>query len=122
MINASTVGRLGQDAKEFSTSNGKQVVKFSMAVKMGRDETEWVNCALWGNRGQKLLPHLTKGTSVWVAGELSKNSYVSKDGENKTSIEINVQTFEFAGGKQQATEAPQHHEFAPKAGLEDIPF
>lgn len=139
MINASTTGRLGQDAKELSTSGGNFVVKFSLAVKQRKGETEWVNCVIWGERGKKLLPYLTKGTQVWVAGELSLNRYQTKTGEFKSSVDINVQTFEFAGGRQNSdekkTQQPTEHTYpqkypqansdeklTPEQKIEEIPF
>lgn len=120
MISASMPGRLGNDATTQSLSSGTQIVKFSIAVKVGRDNTEWVNCVMWGERGMKLLPHLKKGTQVWVAGEMGVNRYQSKSGEDKASLDLNVQSFEFVGSKP--SDDRQQASSPVDDGLGDIPF
>lgn len=116
MIQASTVGRLGKDAEERTTPNGHTAVKFSIATKKGKDETQWVDCTMWGKRGQSLLPYLKKGGSVWVSGELTSRTFET-NGVPKFYMDLNVQTLEFAGAKPKEETAP-----ASTQDYQDIPF
>src|SRR4051794_35552795 len=72
MLKFSAIGHLGQDAK--SGSGGSQpVVNFSVGCKTGfgdRKKDYWIDCALWGQRGEKLMPYLVKGQQVYVSGEV----------------------------------------------------
>jgi len=93
-------GNLGRDAEMRATPAGKQVLSFSVPMKAGwgdREQTVWLNCSLWGDRGAKLAEYLTKGTMVAVSGELSVREY-EKDGVMKTSIELNVRDVTLCGG------------------------
>ena len=77
------VGYLGADAETQRLADGTPVTNFSVAVnkrftnaqgdKVQR--TTWFNVALWGERGVTLAGHLTKGTLVLVAGEVSAEAY-----------------------------------------------
>jgi len=93
-------GRLGGDAELRTTPNGKNVCAFSVGVTTGygdKKSTLWVNCALWGDRGQKLAQYLTKGLPVTVAGEVTVRAYSDKNGNGKASLELNVQAVTLLG-------------------------
>ena len=65
-------GHLGRDAEVRYTANQKAVCSFSVPMKSGygdREQTDWVSCSFWGQRGESLAPHLLKGTLVAVSGE-----------------------------------------------------
>lgn len=132
MISATVAGNIGQDAEMRHTQGGDAVCSFSVASNRkgrdGKDETTWVRCSLWGKRGSALLPFLTKGTKVAVAGSLSVRAY-EKNGETKTSIELNAQDVALLGGGARAEDAPrgrapvQHDKGDAYEGAgDDIPF
>jgi single-strand DNA-binding protein len=101
-------GHLGRDA-ELKDAKGQAICEFSVAVttkKKGGDSTAWYRCQLWGSRGEKLAEHLTKGTAVIVSGELVPREYKGKNDELRTSLDINVSQFSFAGGKGEPAPAP----------------
>ena len=85
-------GNIGKDAEQRFTPNKDSVVSFSVAVKSGfgdRAATTWVRCALWGKRGESVLPYLKKGQLVGVSGEAALRDY-QKDGATKSSLEVRV--------------------------------
>jgi len=96
-------GNLGRDSELAYTANsGKAILKFSMAVARGfkkENGTDWFNCALFGDRAEKLAAYLIKGTKVLVEGTVRLNSY-EKDGVKKYSTEILVNNVEFIGKKE----------------------
>tara|TARA_R110000744_G_scaffold136983_4_gene247323 strand:- start:222 stop:695 length:474 start_codon:yes stop_codon:yes gene_type:complete len=98
------VGNVGQDGqvKEVGKDN-TLVLNFSVAVKTGygqRAETLWVQCAIWGDRAEKLEQYITKGTKLVVKGEVTPEAYENKDGDLVAQLRMNVSDFSFAGGKE----------------------
>lgn len=91
-------GRVGKDAVLRHTQAGKPVLGFSVAVDVyvsgGEKETLWVECAMWGERGQKVAEYVTKGSSVTVQGRVSLDSY-----EGNPKLKLDVQELTLQGGK-----------------------
>ena len=73
-------GRIGKDAETRVTQSGERVTSFSVGCNVGKDKTMWVDCAIWGDRGDKLAPYLLKGTPVGVNGRPAVRAYL-KNGE-----------------------------------------
>lgn len=114
-------GHLGRDA-DIKAVNGQAVCEFSVAVTTKRkagDSTAWYRCQIWGSRGEKLAPSLTKGTAVIVSGELVPREYRGKKDELRTSLDINVSQFSFAGSRGEPVPAPVA---AASTETDDIPF
>ena len=110
MLNAVIAGNIGKSA-ETRNAGQSTVTSFAVAVEQrGRDgkKTQWVNCSLWGQRGEKLANYLTKGTRVCVSGELTTREY-----NGKTYLEINASDVTLLGGgdrtsgQQRDYQAPQ---------------
>jgi single-strand DNA-binding protein len=72
------IGRLGKDPETRSTTNGKKVVSFSLAVSERRktaqgeakEYTEWVNIEAWEHLGEICAQYLHKGSLIFVEGRL----------------------------------------------------
>ena len=102
-------GRLVADATVRTTSNGREVTGFRVAInrryKSGgeqKEETTFVDCAYW--RTSKLAPYLTKGLLVQLCGHMTARPWVSRDGEPMASLSfhINEITLLGASAKNQA--------------------
>lgn len=108
-------GHLGKDAEQLSTNSGQIVTRFSVGVNVGfgeRRNTNWFECAMWGDRGSKLLPYLRKGKAVIVSGELNMTTR-EYQGRLFSSMNINVDNLSFAGDRdnqQQQDQQPQQQE------------
>lgn len=94
MILVEIAGFLGADPEERFTATGKRVVSFRVGVKVrqnGKEEvTVWWRVSIWGDRFDKMLPYLKKGSAVIVVGDMSKPElYVDREG--KTQIALNLQ-------------------------------
>jgi len=114
-------GNIGRDAVCRTTQGGDKVTGWSVGVeeRNGQDKrTIWFDCNLWGARGEKLSPYLTKGGKVSVSGDLS-----TREHEGKTYLTIRVDQVTLLGGKRD--DADQSHR-APAGGRSDmddqIPF
>jgi single-strand DNA-binding protein len=92
MLNITAHGNLGKDPelKEFS---GGQVAKFTLAARTGKDETTWINCAVWGKPAQVAMQYLHKGDKITVAGSGKVAVFQTKDGTEGKSLELNVSEF-----------------------------
>lgn len=106
------VGRLGRDP-ELKEVGSNKVLSFSVASDTGYGDnksTIWLDCSVWGRRGESLSQFLTKGTQVTVAGSLSERKYQAKDGQEKTALQMNVNEISMTGGgEQQKPAAPTNH-------------
>lgn len=95
-LKLTVIGNVTKDAKLRSTQGGDNVLGFSVARNDRRtDKTTYVDCSLWGRRADALAAFVTKGTKVYIEGELGLREY-----EGKTYITCNVSEIELLGGKR----------------------
>lgn len=95
----SVVGNLTRDPETRQAGNST-VTKLSLAdnykVK-GEKHTVYYNVSVWGKSGEAAEQHLSKGSSVFVNGELRLREYTNGAGEAKTSLEVENASWTFAG-------------------------
>lgn len=123
----SFTGTLGRDAERKHIS-GFTLLEFAVANNIGygdKQKTLWVRCQVWGKRAEGALgDYLTKGTKVFVSGELDLNEYQGKDGTNKSTLTLNANIVELCSKKEAATQdqaAPTTPSSAPVARQQQSP-
>lgn len=94
------VGNLVADPELRFTPSGAAVANFRVATTprvFNRDTNQWedgdavfLTCNAWRQMAENIAESLTKGMRVIVAGKLRQRSYQTKDGENRTVYEIEV--------------------------------
>jgi single-strand DNA-binding protein len=93
-------GRLGNDPEVRFTPNGQKVTTFRVATnqrRSGKDETIWWRVTVWGERFDKMMTYLKKGSAAIVVGELSKPEiYQNRDGQPQVSLEITAEIIRFS--------------------------
>jgi single-strand DNA-binding protein len=92
----------GKDAETRFTPSGEAVTQFSVALQSGygdKQVTTWINCNMWGKRGETIAAYLTKGTRIGITGELTNRKYEAKDGSEKYSLELRVSDVTLLGAK-----------------------
>lgn len=92
------MGYLASAPEERMTAKGKRVVLLRLGVKTrsgGKEDTIWCKCNIWHDRYDKMLPYLDKGSCLIVGGELTVESYLSRDGTPRSSIVVHVDTLKF---------------------------
>ena len=104
MLNITAHGNLGKDP-ELKNVGQNQVASFSLAVRTGKDETTWMNCAVWGKRAQTAAEYLRKGAKITIAGNAKLNSYTAQDGTEKQSLNVNVTDFTLPAREANAMDA-----------------
>lgn len=105
MINATIVGHLGRDP-EFDTTKGgyqKATLAVASSTKRGENEnTTWVRVVLFGDRWTGVLPYLGKGAHVAVSGRLELQTWEGRDGDKRTTLEMNADSLELIKGVERA--------------------
>lgn len=124
MKSITILGGIGKDATTRTTQGGDKVTGFSVGVSDGfgpAKRTIWFDCAVWGARGEKLAPMLTKGSKVCVTGDLS-----TREHDGKTYLTIRAHDVSFAGGgeRREGGYSKPATGGAPGQGFDDdtIPF
>lgn len=93
-------GHLGKDPETRFTPSGQKVTTFTLAVnhrKGKEDVTTWVRITIWGDRFDKLISYLKKGSAVIVGGKMNPpSSYTDKEGRTQFSLEVIAEMIEFS--------------------------
>lgn len=99
------IGRLGRDAEVRHTQAGKPITTFAVAIEDGFGDnktTTWIDCAMFGERGEKIASYIRKGDRIGVTGSIRLDTYTTRDGVEKSKVALRVQDVTLLGGKQDA--------------------
>lgn len=97
------VGNLTSDPELRFTPSGVAVAKFTVASTprtLNKSTNEWVDgetlfmtCNVWRQAAENAGESLTKGQRVFVSGRLKARSYETKEGDKRTVMELEVDSF-----------------------------
>src|SRR2546421_5048086 len=88
------VGRLTRDPELRTTTTGKSVCDFSIAVQKrmkpqdGSPDADFFRVNAWEKTAEYVSNYLTKGRLVAVDGRLQSRKYTASDGTNREVIEV----------------------------------
>ena len=125
MNNLNFVGNIGRDSETRFTQSGDAITSFSAALTSGYGDkkiTTWLNCSIWGKRGESLAPYLKKGTQVAISGEFCARPYTTKEGMEKLSLDVRVNELTLVGGKREGDSTPAQKESAPVKSAQSTSF
>jgi single-strand DNA-binding protein len=90
MNSVTITGRLAAQPEVKTTSNGKPVCSFRLAVSRPRvkDKTDWIPCTAWNQSAEFLGKYAAKGNRIGVSGVLTSREYEDKDGNKRTAYEV----------------------------------
>lgn len=124
-------GRIGRSAETRRTQSGVSATSFRLASSYkvkGEERTDWFDCTVFDERGEKLAPYLVKGTSIAITGQVSARAFMH-NAEARASIQVNVDKLDFmsSGKQEQQSSASEYRKasggHAPASSLDDeIPF
>jgi single-strand DNA-binding protein len=103
-------GRLTRDPELKTGSTGSEYCNFTVAVDSynGKEkETDFFDCTAFGQTGVAISKFMTKGREILVEGRMESNKS-EKDGVKRTFWGVTVDTFEFCGGKSDASVTTVH--------------
>ena len=109
--NVTLMGRLTADAELKSTTSGKYVTSFSIAVdrdftQNGERQADFINIVAWGKTAEFITKYFSKGDMIAVRGSIQTRQY-EKDGNKRTATEVLVDKASFCGGKTEKKEEPE---------------
>lgn len=118
------IGNLTADPELRYTQNGLAVVNFTVAStpriydrqasEFKDGEALFMRCNAWRDMAENVTQSLAKGSRVIVVGELKQRSYETKEGEKRTSMELEVQ--EVAPSLRYHVARPYKKDQAPQQG------
>ena len=87
------------------------------------EEVCFVDCVMFGKRGEALNKYFSKGDPIFIEGRLTLDTWKAQDGTQRSKHKISVENFEFAGGRKQETGTAKQQEPAVEPIDDDsIPF
>lgn len=95
------MGRLTRDPEMRSTTTGKSIASFSLAVdRVGQDDqADFFDITAWEKLGELANQYLTKGRRCLVQGRLRQDSWDDKEtGKKRTRIEVVATDITFLDG------------------------
>ena len=104
------VGNLGRDPEMRYSQNGTPITNLTLAVNRRRrgqdgqyqDETSWFRVTLFRQQAENANEWLRKGNKVLVEGELSIRNFTNAEGVERTTVEINANSFMNLTGRDEA--------------------
>ena len=99
------MGRMVKDPELKQTQSGVSVCNFTIAVdrdyKNGDEKVaDFVDCVVWRNSADFVSKYMKKGRMVVVSGSLQSRKWQDKEGNNRTSWEVQAQNVYFADSKR----------------------
>jgi single-strand DNA-binding protein len=101
------IGNLTKDPEVRTTTTGKKVVSFSMAINDGKDATgkeqvQYFNLTAWDQRADILEMYVKKGHKIAIVGRLANRSYQRQDGTTAYTTDITVTELELLTSRAEA--------------------
>src|SRR6266568_1093446 len=106
------VGNAGRAPEIRTTNDGTTIASFSLAVSTwsreaeGKGEPIWLRIVAFGKLAETVEKFVKKGSQVLVAGRLSLRESTTKDGKERTSVEIIAQSIEVQHLEKKQQESP----------------
>ncbi len=128
MIIVQVAGHLGSDPEVRFTPSNQKVTTFRVATNIKRgdkEKTVWWRITCWGDRFDKRLAYLRKGSAVIVIGELGiPEIYTDKSGNQQISLEITAEIVNFSpfGKGTRSSESTAQGADAVEVGASSTPM
>jgi single-strand DNA-binding protein len=95
------LGRLTRDPESRTTTGGKTIASFSLAVDRGGDSdaADFFEITAWEKLGELVIQYLAKGRRVLVQGRLRQDSWDDKEtGKKRSRVEVTATDVTFLDG------------------------
>ena len=143
MLNCVTLmGRLTADPEVRTTTTGKSVCTFSIAVDRSfarageQRQTDFINIVAWENTANFISRYFAKGSMIAIQGSIQTRPYEDKNGNKRTAFEVIAREVSFCGSKAETgsvapaaapAQAPTYQTATPSdfeeiEDDEDLPF
>jgi len=109
---AQITGRIGQTPQLNYTNGGTPVINLSVASNRQKkgpdgervDVADWFRVSLFGRNAEIIAEYAKKGSALAFNGRLLTDSYVDREGQQRTSTYLIADSFEFVPTAKRAEE------------------
>ena len=121
------IGNLGKDP-ELKYAGEMAICNFSLATTKkvkGENKTSWHNITMFGKTAELAKQYLTKGSPVYIEGEIDYQSWEDKDGTRKYKTVIIGNAMQFFAHKpsgEQNQYAQNNEPLPTPPPQDDLPF
>lgn len=141
---ATLIGHVGRQPESRYTSDGRQIVSFSLATtdswfdkttQAKVEKTEWHRIVCYGNTASIAAGFVNKGNQIYIEGAIKYGKYVDKSGIEKYTTDIVANSICLLGSRRdnevtvehEKEQEPLNAELPPisaelAASLDDLPF
>ena len=126
------IGRVAKDVELRTTTSGKSVATFPLAVNRdyknaeGKYDADFITCVAFEQRAETISKFVHKGDKFCVSGKISTRNYEKSDGSKAYVTEVIVDGFDFIESKKDKADAPNINvpvdDYEEIADDEDLPF
>ena len=101
------MGRLVADPELKTTNGGVSVCSFRIAVdrsyvKAGEQrQADFFDIVAWRSSAEFVCKHFAKGSLIAVDGQLQTRQYQTKDGSNRSAVEVVADSISFTGERKE---------------------
>ena len=134
--NVTLMGRICGEVELRTTTSGKSVATFRIAVdrpytKQGEEKkADFITIVAWGNTADFVAKYFSKGSMIALRGEIQTRNYEDKNGNKRTATEVVAREVSFCGGKNEGNSsnasapvpAPVPTDYEEIGDNEDLPF
>lgn len=113
-IHCALQGRLGAAVELRRSASGKDWCRLSVGVGEG-EETAWVSVSVFEEKA-RALAGLNKGAEVYIEGRLSLNTWIGKDGAERTGLSVTASEVIPLGRIGRKRPKPHQAEAPPRHG------
>lgn len=105
--NVVLMGRLTADPEMRTTTTGKSVSTFSIAVDRGfvrqgeERQTDFITIVTWERQAEFVCKYFNKGSMIAVQGSIQTRRYEDKTGAKRTAFEVVAREVSFCGSKSE---------------------
>jgi len=126
--NVVLMGRLTAAPELKKAQSDVSVCSFTVAIDRdykdanGERQADFIRCVAWRQTAEFVAKHFRKGNMIAAVGSIQSRQY-EKDGEKRTSIEVNVEKASFTGEKVEKPQ-PKQEEFESVGAVDadGLPF
>lgn len=110
MLNCAVLmGRLTADPVLKTTTSGKEVCSFQIAVDKtvnGERKADFITIVAWESSAVFVEKYFRKGSMIAIQGSIQTRPYEDKHGNKRTAFEVVAREISFCGDKKETSQAP----------------
>ncbi|MGZ3633632.1 MAG: single-stranded DNA-binding protein [Parachlamydiaceae bacterium] len=93
------MGNVGADPETRFSTSGQKIISFRVASntkRQGKEETTWWRVTIFGDRFDKMLTYVKKGSAVIITGEMTTQLWTDKEGRQHIQHEVIADSVRFS--------------------------